>query len=57
MTITKSRLLKRIIKQLIKSNMKRTVERNQSLKTQPGFIPNRDGPELKAISTGQVNFK
>lgn len=57
MTITKSRLLKRIIKQLIKNNMKRTVERNQSLKTQPGFIPNRDGPELKAISTGQINFK
>ncbi len=37
--------------------MKRNVERNQSLKTQPGFIHNRDGPELKVISTGQINFK
>jgi|TARA_B100001057_G_scaffold501299_1_gene623513 hypothetical protein len=37
--------------------MKQIVEHNQSLKTQPGFIPNRDGPELKAVSTGQINFK
>lgn len=27
--------------------MKQTVEHNQSLKTQPGFIPTRDGPEFK----------
>lgn len=37
--------------------MKQIVEHNQFLKTQPGFIPNRDGPELKAVSTGQITFK
>ena len=26
--------------------MRINVEHNQSLKTQPGFIPNRDGPEI-----------
>lgn len=29
--------------------MKNLVEYNQSLKTQPGFNPNRDGPEFKTI--------
>lgn len=37
--------------------MRTNVEHNQYLKTQPGFIPNRDGPELKAVSTGQITFK
>lgn len=37
--------------------MKRNVEPDQSLKAQPGFIPNRDGPELKTVSTGQINIK
>lgn len=27
--------------------MKLNVAHNQSLKTQPGFIPSRDGPEIK----------
>jgi hypothetical protein len=30
--------------------MKRIVELNQFLKTQPGFIPNKDGPEIKFSS-------
>ena len=34
--------------------MKQIVERNQSLKTQPGFIPYRDGPEIKFSFRGQT---
>lgn len=37
--------------------MKRNVEFYQSLKTQPGFNPNRDGPELKIVSTGKIYSK
>ena len=31
------------------------VEHNQSLKMQPGFIPNRDGPELKSLLRSKIN--
>lgn len=37
--------------------MKYTVERHQSLKTQPGLIHNRDGPELKVVSTCKAALK
>lgn len=37
--------------------MKLYVAHNQSLKTQPGFIPNRDGPEIKFLSRGKTSIK
>lgn len=37
--------------------MKHIVELNQPLKTQPGFNPNRDGPEIKLIRTGKTAIK
>jgi|GEM_PF-3106341 hypothetical protein len=37
--------------------MKTYVESNQSLKTQPGFIPNRDGPEIKFLFRSKTNPK
>jgi ribosomal protein S6E (S10) len=37
--------------------MKLYVESNQSLKTQPGFIPNRDGPEIKFSGRGKTIIK
>lgn len=37
--------------------MKYIVEHDQFLKTQPGFIPNRDGPEIKFSRTSQANTK
>ena len=37
--------------------MKIDVEHNQSLKTQPGFIANRDGPEQKPSRPCQANIE
>ncbi len=37
--------------------MKQIVELNQFLKTQPGFIPNRDGPETKFSFRSKTNSK
>ena len=33
------------------------VALNQSLKTQPGFNPNRDGPEIMLIRRGKTTIK
>ena len=37
--------------------MKLNVAHNQSLKTQPGFIPYRDGPEIKFSFRRKTNTK
>ena len=37
--------------------MKTDVALNQSLKTQPGFILNRDGPEIKFSFRSKTNPK
>ncbi len=37
--------------------MKQNVARNQILKTQPGFIPTRDGPEIEFSPTGKASIK
>lgn len=35
--------------------MKQIVAHNQFLKTQPGFIPYRDGPEIKFSQRGKTD--
>lgn len=37
--------------------MKQIVELDQSLKTQPGSNPNRDGPEIKLSRRSQTDSK
>ncbi len=37
--------------------MKLYVASNQSLKIQPGFIPNKDGPEIKFSEKGKTIVK
>lgn len=37
--------------------MNHLVEYNQSLKTQPGFNPNRNGPEFKTIPRDKTTIQ
>jgi hypothetical protein len=37
--------------------MNNIVEHNQFLKTKPGFIPNKDGPEIKFSFGSKTNSK